>query len=134
MPPHPLTNLEIQKYFQKKPRFNVADSRSNLSKIEDGACVINLGEYKLIETYWIALYESGDNMTYFDSSGVEHFPKEIKKLIGNTNITRNIFRVQAYDSIMCGYSCIGFFDFMLKGKSLSISIYFLQANMEKMNK
>ena len=57
------------------------------------------------------------NVTYFDSFGVEHIPKEIRKFIGNKNIT-NIYRIQAYDSIMCGYICIGFIDFMLKGKSL----------------
>ena len=48
--------------------------------------------------------------------GVEHIPKEIKAFINNKNIITNIFRIQAYDSIMCGYFCIGFIDFMLKGK------------------
>ena len=53
-----------------------------------------------------------------DSFGVEHIPKEIKKFIENKNITTNIYRLQAYDSIMCGYFCIRLIDFMLKGKSL----------------
>ena len=57
-------------------------------------------------------------MTYLDSFGVEHIPQEIKKFIGIKNITTNIFRIQAYDSIMCGYFYIGFIGFMLKGKSL----------------
>ena len=57
-------------------------------------------------------------VTYFDSFGVEHIPKEIRKFIRNKNIITNIYRIQAYDSIMCGYFCIGFIDFMLKGKSL----------------
>ena len=35
------------------------------------------------------------------------------------NIKTNIFRIQAYDSIMCGYLCIGFIHFMCKGKSLT---------------
>ena len=56
-------------------------------------------------------------MEHFDSFGVEHIPKEIKTFIGNNNIT-NIYRIQAYNSIMCGYFCIRFIDFMLKGKSL----------------
>ena len=47
-----------------------------------------------------------------------HIPKEIKKFIGSKNIITNIYRIQAYDTIMCGYFCIGFIDFMLKGKSL----------------
>ena len=58
------------------------------------------------------------NVTYFDSFGVENIPKEIKKVIGNKNIITNLYRIQVYDSIMCGYFCIGFIDFMLKGKSL----------------
>ena len=58
------------------------------------------------------------NVTYFDSFGVEHIPKEIKAFTNNKNITTNIFRIQACDSIMCGYFCIGFIDFMLAGKTL----------------
>ena len=60
-----------------------------------------------------------NNVTYFDSFGVEHIPKEIKTFINNKNIKTNIFRIQAYDSIMCGYFCIGFIDFMLAGKTLT---------------
>ena len=58
-------------------------------------------------------------MTYFDSFGVEHILKEIKTFIENKNIKTNIFRIQTYDSIMCGYFCIGFIDFMFKGKTLT---------------
>ena len=54
---------------------------------------------------------------YFFSFGVGHIPKEIKKFIGNKNITTNIYRKQAYISSMCSYFCIGFTDFVLKGKS-----------------
>ena len=118
MPPHPLTNFEIQKYYENEPKFNGVYSRNNLPKIKDGAYVINLDEYKSIGTHWIALYVNDNNVTYFDSFGVEHIPKEIKKLIGNKYITTNIYRIQEYDSIMCGYFCIGFIDFVLKGKSL----------------
>ena len=57
--------------------------------------------------------------TYFDSFGVEHILKEIKAFIDNKHIKTNIFRMQAYDSIMCGYFCIGFIDFMLAGKKLT---------------
>ena len=58
------------------------------------------------------------NVTYLDSLGVEHIPKETKKIIGNKKITANICRTLSYDSILCGYFCIGFISFMLKGKSL----------------
>ena len=54
----------------------------------------------------------------FDSFGVEYIPKEFKKFINHKNIKRNIFRIQAFDSIMCGYFCIGFINFMLDGKTL----------------
>ena len=59
-------------------------------------------------------------VTYFDSSGVEHIPKEIRKFIRNKNIVTNIYRIQPYNSIMCGYFCIGFIGFILKDKSLFI--------------
>ena len=59
-----------------------------------------------------------NKVTYFDSFGVEHIPKEIKKIIKTSTIVTNIFRIQAFDSITCGYFCIGFIDFMLKDKSL----------------
>ena len=49
----------------------------------------------------------------------KHIPKEIKEFINNKNITTNIFRIKAYDSIICGYFCIGFIDLMLKGKTLT---------------
>ena len=67
---------------------------------------------------WVALYLS--NVTYFNRFGVEHIPKEIKKFIDHSlSITTNIFRIQAYDSIICEYFCIGFIDFILKGKTLT---------------
>ena len=77
--------------------------------------MINLDEHESIGTHWIALYVNAKNETYFDSFGVEHIPKEIIKFIGNKNISIAICRVQAYDSIMRGYVCIGFIDFMVKG-------------------
>ena len=102
MPPHPLTNFEIQKYYQNEPRFNGVYSRDNLSdEIKDGAYVINFDEYSDIGTHWIALYINNNSVTYFDSLEVEHIPKEIKKFIdGSLSITTNIFRIQAYNSIM----------------------------------
>ena len=117
--PHPLTNFEIQKYYQNEPRFNGVCSRDNLPKIKDGNYAINLDEYSNIRTHWVALYVQNNNVTYFDSLGVEHIPKEIKAFIENKNIKTNIFRKQAYDSIMCGYFCIGFIDFMLAGRTLT---------------
>ena len=118
MPPHPLTNFEIQKYYQNELKFNGVYSRNDLSIIKDGSYIINLDEYESMGTLWIVLYVNAKNVTYFDSFEVKHISKQIKKFIGNKNITTNIYRIQAYDSKMCGYFCIGFIDFMLKGKSL----------------
>ena len=134
MPPHPLTNFEIQKYYQNEPRFNGVYSRDNLPKIKDGAYVINLDEYSDIGTHWVALYVHNDDVTYFDSFGVEHIPKEIKAFIDRSlSIAANIFRIQSYDSIMCGYFCIGFIDFMLAGKTLTeITNIFSSNNFKKM--
>ena len=99
---HPLTKFEIQKYYQNEPKFNGVYSRNNLTKIIDGAHVINFDKYKLIVTHWIALYMNANNIAYFDSLGVEHTPKKIKIFIGNKNIITNIYRIQAYNSMMCG--------------------------------
>ena len=132
MPPHPLTNFEIQKYYQNEPRFNGVYSRDNLPKIKDGAYVINLDEYSDIGTHWVALYVKNNDVTYFDSFGVEHIPKEIKEFIKNKNIKTNISRIQAYDSIICGYFCIGFIDFMFSGKTLTdFTNLFSSSNFKK---
>ena len=62
----------------------------------------------------------------------KHIPKEILKFVGNKNIKTNIFRIQAYGSIMCGYFCTGFIDFMLKGKNLTdFTNLFSPSNLKK---
>ena len=82
--------------------------------------ILDLDEYSDIGTHSVALYMKNNNnsVIYFDSFGVEHIPKEIKAFINNKNIT-NIFIIQAYDSIMCGYFWITFIDFMLEEKTLT---------------
>ena len=101
-------------YYQNETRFDGVYSRDNLpDKIKDGAYVTNLDQYSDIGTHWIALYVNTKTVTYFDSFGVEHIPKGIKKFIKNKNIIANIFRIHAYDSVMCR-----FIDFMLKGNNL----------------
>ena len=74
-----------------------------------------------------------ENVTYFDSFAVEHISKEIRKLIGNKDITTNIYRIQAHDSIMCGYFCTGFIDFLLKGKHLLEYTHLFSPNEYKKN-
>ena len=89
------------------------------NKIKDGAYIVNLDEYSDIGNHWIALYVNNKTFTYFDSFGIEHISKEVKKFVNNKNILVNIFRIQAYDSVMCRYFCIGFIDYMFIGKGLT---------------
>ena len=119
LPFHPLTNIEINEYYKNEPRFNGVYLRNNLpNKIKKGAYAINLDEYENTGTHWVALFVKPQHTIYFDSFSIEHIPKEINKFIGNNDIKSNIFRIQAYDSIMCGCFCIEFINYMLKGKTL----------------
>ena len=82
MPPHPLTNFELEMYYQNEPRFNGVFSRNNLpKKIKDGAYIINLDEYADVGTHWIALFCNKNEIAYFGNFGAEHTPKEIKAFI-----------------------------------------------------
>ena len=120
IPPHPLTNFEIQIYYQNGPRFNGVYSQDNLpNKIKDGAYLINLDGYSDVGIHWIALYVTSKTRTYFDIFGIEHIPKEIKIFINNKNIIANIFRAHAQDSVMFRYFCIRFINFMFIGNSLT---------------
>ena len=96
MPPHPLTNFEIQNYHQNAPRSN-ADVGINRT----------------------ALFCNRSEIVFFNSFGIEHVPEEIKKFAGSKNIKANILRVQANNSVMYGCFCIGLIDFMLAGKKLT---------------
>ena len=92
MPSYPLTKFEIQKYYQNELTFNGVYSGDNLTEIKDGTYLINLDEYSDVGTHWVALNVNNNNITYFDSFGVEHIPKEIKAFIDRyLSITTNIF-------------------------------------------
>ena len=118
IPPHPLTNFEIQKYHQNEWRFNCVYSRNNLPKIKHGAYVINLDENESIGTHCVSHCKSSHDVMYFYCFKVEHISKEIKNFIWNKIIITNNYRIQAHDSIMCWYFCIRLTDFMLKGNFL----------------
>ena len=78
------------------------------------------------------MYVHNNNVTCFNSFGVEHIPKEIRTFINDKNIKTNIFRIQAHDSIICGYFCIGFINFMLARKTLTeYTNLFSQNNFDK---
>ena len=120
MPPHPLTKIKIQKYYQNEPRFNEVYFRDNLpGRLKDVAYVINLNEYSDVGTHCIALYALNNYVTYFGSFDVKHIPKEIKIFTDQFIDITNISRIQTHDSVMCGYFCIRFTNFMLKGKTIT---------------
>ena len=90
-----------------------------LKKIKNGVYVTNLYEYPDVGSHSIALFCNRIEIVYFDSFGVEHVPEKIKEFVGNKNIKANIFRLQANNSVMCGYFCIGFIHFMFAEKKLT---------------
>ena len=127
LPFHPLTNIEINEYYKNEPGLNGVYSRNNFpNKIKKGAYIKNLDEYENTGTNWVSLFVKPKYTVYFDSFGVEHIPKEINKFIRSkelyqavrNDIKSNIFRTQAYNSIMCGYFCIEFINYMCMGNTL----------------
>ena len=125
--------MKYKSVTQNEPRFNGIYSRNNLpKKTKDGTYVINFNEYADVSTLWIALVCNRSEIVYFDRFGVEHVPEETKKFVENENIIANIFRVQANNSIICGYFCIGLIDFMIAGKKLTdFTILFSLHDFEK---
>ena len=123
-PFYPLTNFEITDYFKNEKRLNGVYSRNNLPNLKNGAYVINLDHNKNTGTHWFVIFINEDEVIYFDSFGVEYIPKEIMKRIehgslGNKNIKTTIFRIQDNNSIMCGYFCILFIEYMLQDETLT---------------
>ena len=80
MTPHPLINFEIQKYYQKEPKFNNVYFKNNLPEMRDETYIINLEEYESLGTHWVALYVMAEIVTYFDSFVVEHIPNNIQQI------------------------------------------------------
>ena len=111
------------KYYQIEPKFNDVYSRSNLSKIKNGAHIINLDEYESIGTHWIVLFVSKLNI----------FRKKVENSLEIKILWQIFCRMQAYGLIMCGYFCIGCIDFMLKGKTLLEFTNLFSPNDDKKN-
>ena len=124
---HPLSNFEIQKYYQNETRLNGVYLRDTLSNINGEAYVINIGENNEFGTHWIALYcwrskvtrpqQLKNSVVSFDSFGVDHLPKGFMAFIRLQNIITNIFRVEAHDPIMWRYFFTRFVNYMLSGKT-----------------
>lgn len=107
-------------YFDSDKRFDGVFSRDNLNIFnKDGTYIINLDKYDNIGTHWVAIYLKNNNVTYFDSFGIEYIPKEITKLINDKSIKSNIFRIQSLNSILCGYFYIGFIEYTFNNLGLN---------------
>ena len=90
-----------------------------MPKLKKGAYVINLDHSKNTGARWVVIFVKNDEVIYFVSFGVEYIPKEIMEKIGSKNINTSIFRIQDNNSIMCGYFCTLFIEYMLQDKTLT---------------
>ena len=106
-------------YFKNIKGFDGVFSRNSLPKLKNGEYVVNLDHSRNTGTHWIVIFMKNNEVIYFDSFGVEYIPKEIIKFIGNKNIKSNILRIQDDHSIMCGYFCILFIEYVLNNKTLT---------------
>ena len=105
------------KYFNYEPSFNGVLSRENLPRIKDGAYVLNLEDKESKGEYCVSLFIEKNTSAYFDSFGIEYIPQEVLNKIKDKSITHNIFRIQSDDSIISGFYCIAFIEYMLAQKS-----------------
>ena len=106
-------------YFKNVKGFNGVFSINNLPKLKNGAYVINLHHSRNTGTHWVVIFINSSEVIYFDSFGVEYIPKEIMERIKDKNIKTNIFRIQDKYSIMSGYFCTLFIEYMLNNKNLT---------------
>ena len=115
-----MSNFEIEEYFKKEPKFKGVYSRNSLPSLsKDGGYVVNLDERGEAGTHWVAIHIKGPKATYFDSFGIEHIPNEVLRFLHKKDIDSNIFRVQSKKSVLCGYFCIKFLEYMFSGKTLT---------------
>ena len=105
-------------YFNYKATFKVVFSRDNLPRIKDGAYVINFDDKQSKGTHWVSLFINKNTAVYFDSIGIEYIPQEVSSKIKDKSLARNIPRIQSDNSVMCGFYCIAFIEYMIVGKSL----------------
>ena len=117
MLPYPLTHVKIIEYYENEPRFNGVYSRDTLPKtIKKGAYVINLDKYADVGTHWIALHLKIMKLLTLIALVLSMFLKKLKDLL-DIKTSKQTY-LEAYNSIMCGYLCIGFIDFMFANKTL----------------
>ena len=133
VPLHLLNNIKIINYGKCNPRFNGVFSRNNFPRIKDGAYIINLADKNSKGTHWVSLYIDRSLVVYFDSFGIQDILQEVLNKIKNKSITQRIFRIQDNESIMCGFYCTAFIEYMLAGKTLLDYTNLLSPNGYKKN-
>ena len=133
---HPLSNIKITNYFNDEPRFNGVFSRNNLPRIKDGAHVTNLDDEKSKVTQWFSLFSDINTAVFVDFFEAEYTPQKalnkirlIRKLI-----TLNIFRIQDNNSVICGFYCIAFIEYMVVGQTLLDTNLFSTNDYQKNDK
>ena len=129
---HPLNNTEITNYFKYEARFIGVFSRNNLSRVKDGAYIINLHDKNSKGTCWFSLFIDKNLAVCFDSFETEYIPQEVLNKIRDGSIGYNIFRIPDNESIICVFLCNSFIEYMLVGKTLSdYTNYFSPNDYEK---
>ena len=108
-------------------------ARNKLPRKKDGAYIINLEHENSKETYWVSLFVNKNAALYFDSFEIEYIPQEVLNKIKDKSIARKIFRIQDNESIMCGFYCVAFIEYMLPGKSLLDCTNLFSSNDYKKN-
>ena len=114
-------------------RFNSLFLKRKLHRIKNGAYVINLDDKQSKQTNCVSLFIERNAAVYFDSCGIEYVLQEVLSKIKDKSITRKISRIQNDNSIMCGFYCIAFIEFMIAGKILLDYIHLFSPNYYKKN-
>ena len=105
----PMMNLDLMEFF----------SRNNLPTTKDEVYVINLDDKNSKGTQWFSLFLNRNRAVYFDSFGIKYIPPEVLKKIKDKSITHNIRTTyEDNESIVCGFYCIAFIEYMLAEKTL----------------
>ena len=118
VPLHPLSNIEINQYFNYDSKFNGVFSRNNLPRIKYVPYVINLDDKNSKETHSDSLFIDRNTAVYFDSFRIEYIPQKVLNKIKDKSITHSIFRIHDNDSFTCGFCCIVFVEYLLAGTNL----------------
>ena len=116
VPLHPTNSIEITNF--NKSLGLMAFSQETKTIDQDGGYVINFNDKNSKGTQWVSLFISQKKDVSFDSFGIEYIPQEVLNKIKDKSITHNIFRILDNESVMGGFYCITFIEYMLPGKTL----------------